>query len=62
MVIVSKNPAINIKDIQKLYDFKKIIFDSSNSFRNIEKWKKECGEINIHFYSVPDSGAYIEEL
>ena len=61
-VILSKNPKTNIKNLQKYFEFKKIIIDSSNKEWKNEKWKKECGELKIDFYSVIDSGAYEEEL
>jgi len=62
IVIISKNPKIKIEDLRKWFEFKKIIIDSSNSEWRAEKWKKECEDLKIDFYSVIDSGAYIEEL
>ena len=62
LIILSKNPKIKIQDLKKLYNFKKIIIDSSNSEWRNEEWKKECKELNVDLYSVIDSGAYIEEM
>ncbi|TAL56314.1 MAG: ComEC family competence protein [Bacteroidetes bacterium] len=62
LILLAKNPKIKIKDLKKWYDFKKVIFDSSNPVWKTEKWKKECEEMKVGFYSVSDSGAYIEEL
>jgi competence protein ComEC len=62
LVILSKNPKVNIEDIQRQYNFKRIIFDSSNAGSAIKKWKKQCISLCIDFYSIPDSGAYIEEI
>jgi competence protein ComEC len=62
IIILSKNAKIEIQELQKWYEFKKIIFDSSNSKWKIEKWKKECVDLKIDFYSVNDLGAYIEEI
>lgn len=62
MLILSKNPKIKIQDLQKWFEFKKIIIDSSNPAWKTERWKKECENLKIDFYSVIDSGAYIEEL
>ncbi|MBI3503066.1 MAG: ComEC/Rec2 family competence protein [Bacteroidetes bacterium] len=61
-LILSKNAKVRIKDLQKQFTFKKIIVDSSNSEWKNKKWKKECEELNIDFYSVIDNGAYIENL
>jgi competence protein ComEC len=62
IIILSKNPKIKIQDLQKWFEFKKIIIDSSNPAGRAEKWKKECENLKIDFYSVIDSGAYIEEI
>lgn len=61
-IILSKNAKVKISDLQKWYEFKKIIIDSSNKEWKNEKWKKECKDLKIDFYSVIDSGAYAEEL
>jgi len=62
LVILSRNPKIIISDLQKWFEFKKVIIDSSNKdWKNI-KWKEECAELKIPCYSVIDSGAYIEKL
>ncbi|MEK6616414.1 MAG: ComEC/Rec2 family competence protein, partial [Bacteroidota bacterium] len=62
LIILSKNPKIKISDLQKWLEFKKIIIDSSNSEWRNENWKKECENLKINFYSVIDSGAYVEGL
>jgi competence protein ComEC len=61
-IILSKNAKARIKDLQKQFSFKKIIIDSSNSEWKNNKWKKECEELKVDFYSVIDNGAYIENL
>ncbi|MEO6884114.1 MAG: ComEC/Rec2 family competence protein [Bacteroidia bacterium] len=61
-VIISHNPKTNLKTICQIYDFKKIIFDASNSKWQIEKWLKECNEQGIEAYSVVHSGAYEETI
>lgn len=62
LIILAKNPNISIINLKKNYDFKKLIIDSSNSEWQNKKWKKECEDLKIDFYSVIDSGAYIEEM
>ena len=61
-IILSKNPKIKISSLKNLFEFKKVIIDSSNKQWKNDKWKKECEELKIDFYSVIDSGAYAEEL
>jgi len=62
LLILTKNTKSRISDIQKYVSFDKIIIDSSNSEWMNEKRKKECVALKIDYYSVIDSGAYIEEL
>lgn len=60
LILLSDNPNIKIADLKKWFTFNKIIIDSSNKEWRNEKWKKECENLKIDFYSVIDSGAYIE--
>jgi competence protein ComEC len=61
-LIISKNPSLQISEIKKKYSSKIIIFDSSNSEFNINKWKSECSDLNQAYYSVSDSGALVVNL
>ncbi|MCF8298906.1 MAG: ComEC family competence protein [Saprospiraceae bacterium] len=58
-LIVSGNPDIKIENILEFYQPELIIFDSSNKFWVIDKWKTECEMLNVNFYSVNDSGAFV---
>ena len=58
-LIISENPNLDIRKTLNYYNPKLIIFDSSNKFWMINKWKKECKELNVDFYSVADSGAFV---
>jgi len=62
LIVLSKNPEVKMKDLKKLYDFKTVIFDASNLEWRIRKWKQECEDTKTGFYSVPESGAYVEEI
>ena len=61
-IILSKNAEVKISEINKLYNAKLIIFDSSNNFYKVEHRKKECAELNQSCYSVIENGAFIENL
>ena len=61
-IILSENINIKISELKKYFEFKKIIFDSSNSFYKIQNWEKECIKNNISYYNVIDKGAFIEYL
>ncbi|MGI8951264.1 MAG: ComEC/Rec2 family competence protein [Chitinophagaceae bacterium] len=61
-IIISKNPHINISQIQSVFNCKEIIFDSSNPLWKIEQWKKACDSLHLRFYSVPEQGAFEMDL
>jgi len=58
-IIISKNPRLKISSPAKNFDCENYIFDASNSPRKIEKWKKECEELHLHFHSVAEQGAFV---
>ena len=58
-LVLSKNSNISISDLQKYFNFKKLIIDSSNQLYRINKWKKECEMIGVEYFSVTDNGAFI---
>ena len=61
-IIISNDPKIKIADILNYFHPQKIIFDSSNSMYRVNKWKAECMALQQNYYSVMDSGAFVEEL
>ena len=62
LLIISKNPNLDITSLAKTFNCRQIIFDASNPPWKIEKWKKECTSLNLPFYSIPDSGAFIYNI
>jgi competence protein ComEC len=61
-IIISKNPRIKIVDVAQNFDCNNFIFDASNPPWKIEQWKKECEELHLHSYSVPEQGAFVINL
>jgi competence protein ComEC len=62
LLIISKNPKLDIAHLVKTFNCKQIVFDASNPPWKIEKWKKECKTLNVKFYSIPDTGAFIYNI
>ena len=62
LLIISKNPKIDITLLAKAFSCRQIVFDASNPPWKIEKWKKECKSLNLKFYSIPDTGAFIYNI
>ena len=61
-VVISKNPALRIAHLASVFDCDLYIFDASNSLWKIDKWKKECEELHLSSYSVPEKCAFIVDV
>jgi competence protein ComEC len=61
-VILSNNIKVKISDIVKRFNFNTIIIDSSNSQYLNRKWINEAAAMGINVYSVPERGAFVENL
>jgi competence protein ComEC len=61
-IILSNNVNLNLRCLKDYFQFNTIIFDSSNSFYKINKWKQECQKYDIKYYSILDKGAFIQYL
>jgi competence protein ComEC len=59
ILILSKNPAVTINQLTRVFACKQIVFDSSNPAWKIARWKSECQQQGVVFYSVPDEGAFV---
>ena len=62
VIILSKNPPVYISRLQEVFQFKQIVFDSSNPLWKIERWKKDCDSLHLRFHSVPEQGAFEMDL
>lgn len=61
-LILSENAACKIADLINMYDFDKLIIDSSNSRWKAERWIEEAQKLNVEYYSVIHSGAFLQEI
>jgi len=62
ILIISKNPGLSISQLANTFNCKLIVFDTSNPLWKIEKWQKECMELNLKVYSIPSSGALVYNI
>jgi competence protein ComEC len=62
ILIISKNPGLSISQLANTFNCKLIVFDASNPLWKIEKWQKECMELNLKVYSIPSSGALVYNI
>ncbi len=59
VLLISKNPNLNIAGIFNAIRPSVIVFDSSNSLWKIAKWKKECLALALPCFSIPEQGAFV---
>lgn len=59
LLIITKNPRLDITRLAKTFNCSKVVFDASNPPWKIEKWKNECKMLKLKFYSIPDTGAFV---
>ncbi|HSH51025.1 MAG TPA: hypothetical protein VK982_04795, partial [Bacteroidales bacterium] len=60
-VILSENPQLEIKDLTKNLNFKLLIFDSSNNYYSIAKWKNQSKELGLNYYDLSERGAFTKK-
>jgi competence protein ComEC len=57
-LILSHNSTIRVENLLRSIDFRKLIFDSSNSSWKVKQWKAECLEAGVDYYDVRERGAF----
>ena len=58
-IVLRNSPQIIMEELNHVFNFKKIIFDNSNKKWQVEKWKKQCEELNIEYYDIAEKGAFV---
>ncbi|WP_170117362.1 ComEC/Rec2 family competence protein [Chitinophaga ginsengisoli] len=58
-LLLSHNPRVDIRQLEKMFEVGCYIFDASSRLRNIQQWKSDCYVLTLRFFSVPDQGAYV---
>jgi competence protein ComEC len=61
-ILITKNAKVNIETLNKQFHFELLIFDSTNSYWQIEKWIEECQSENIGCFDVNSNGAFSVEI
>ena len=62
MILLSHNPKITIAQLAAGFNCRLYVFDASNSLWKIDQWRKECEELHLRSYSVPEKGALVVDL
>lgn len=58
-VLLKNNSRINLSKLKESINFDTLLFDGSNSFWKIEKWKSSCDTLGITYYDITKRGAFI---
>ncbi|MFO7828204.1 MAG: ComEC/Rec2 family competence protein [Bacteroidales bacterium] len=61
-IVLSENPNLDIKRLASYFNFKKVIFDSSNDFYTIKKWQQQSNELGIDYYTISEQGAFVKKF
>jgi len=59
LVIVSKNAAVQIAQLQQTFHCRQIVLDASNTARKVNNWKAEAAKLGLSCFSVVDNGAFV---
>ncbi|NIJ46117.1 competence protein ComEC [Wenyingzhuangia heitensis] len=59
VLIIFKNPKINIERVLKKIEPKLVIIGASNFYNNRIKWKSTCETLQVPCYDVNSQGAYV---
>lgn len=62
LIIHETPPLKSIKDLEHLYIFKTIIFDTSNKPWKVKKWVQECQTLDIPYIDIATNGAWIDVM
>jgi competence protein ComEC len=62
IIIISKSPKLYIAGLANVFNCSQYVFDASNSLWKIDKWQKDCEELHLRSYSVPEKGAFVAEV
>jgi len=58
-IILSDNVNIRINELVRYIKSKMIIFDSSNNFYTIARWKEQSKALGVNYYDIAEKGAFI---
>jgi ComEC/Rec2-related protein len=61
-IIISKNPKLYIPQLAQVFNCSQYVFDGSNSLWKIAKWKKDCEQLHLPCYTVPEQGAFVVDF
>lgn len=61
-LLLCDNPWIAMKDLQRHYNFRQVVFDASNSRKKRKIWAEQCHQLGISYRDLAEEGALIIDL
>lgn len=62
LMVISKNPRINIAALANSFGIKQMVFDGSVPAWKINSWKKDCDSLHIPVHNVNEKGAFVMNI
>ncbi len=62
VIIVSRNPSLNIPALANTFVINRIVFDGSNPQWKVNKWMADCAKLGLACFSVVDKGAFVMKM
>lgn len=62
VLILSNNPKQDISDFKSQFSFGNLVFDASNNWWNIQKWRAYCDSAGISYHDIKNDGYFKMDL
>ena len=62
IIVLSHGQKINMAQLAAVFNCKQYVFDASNTMWKIDKWQKDCEELHLRSYSIPEKGAFVVDV
>ena len=59
VLVLSKSPKISVAECRERFPCTLVVFDASNTFRQAERWRKECDAEGWPYHDVRTMGAWV---
>lgn len=62
LMVISKNPKINMTYLANSFDINQVVFDGSVPAWKIKAWKQDCDSLHIPVHDVNEKGAFVMNI
>jgi competence protein ComEC len=59
VVVLTRNPAIKLEEINAVFHPEIIVADATNKFYKINQWQQEAARLHLRFHPVSEQGAFV---